>query len=205
MIVVIKSGGYNLTSIEMALKRLGATVCVTQDPNDIYRASHVILPGVGHAANAMSVLRSSGLDRVIQQLTQPVLGICLGMQLLYETSAEGEVDTLNIIPGHVRALTSQPGYCLPHMGWNQLNRLTANGNPASPLLKEIPDGAYSYFVHRYAAPINQTTLMTTTHGEAGSGEIFSSVVQQRNFFGIQAHPERSSLVGQRFLLNFLQC
>jgi len=153
----------------------------------------VILPGVGAAADAMSRLRRHGLDEVIPTLRQPVLGICLGMQLLHEASQEGDVRCLGVIPGEAVRFAQSPGRPVPHMGWN-----TVDIRRASPLLAGMTDGGYAYFVHSYALALSDATVATTDYGSA-----FSACVQWRNFYGAQFHPERSAAVGARVLQNFL--
>jgi imidazole glycerol-phosphate synthase subunit HisH len=191
--VVIVASGANIASLQFALERLGAAASVSADAAAIRAASHVILPGVGAAAEAMARLRQCGLDAVVPGLQQPVLGICLGMQLLHETSQEGEVDCLGIIPGRAARLAPCPGRPVPHMGWNTLDIR----RPCA-LLEGLADGDYAYFVHSYALDISEATVASTTYGAP-----FSACVQWRNFYGAQFHPERSAAVGARVLQNFL--
>jgi glutamine amidotransferase len=148
---------------------------------------------VGAAANAMSRLRQQGLDTVIPSLQQPVLGICLGMQLLFEASQEGAARCLNVIPGRATRFAEAPGRPVPHMGWNTLEV----ARPCA-LLDGIADGDYAYFVHSYALSLSDATVASTDYGEP-----FSACVQWRNFYGAQFHPERSAAVGARLLANFL--
>lgn len=197
-VVVIDSGGANLASLGHALTRLGASATVSSDAARIRRASHVLLPGVGSAHDAMVRLTSAGLTEVIPRLRQPVLGICLGMQLLYQASAESAVGTegtpgLGVLEGNVGRLEGAPDRPVPHMGWNQLEPLVAD-----PLLDGIGSSDYVYFVHSYAAPITDATLAATEYGQR-----FASVVRSGNFRGVQFHPERSATVGARLLANFL--
>ncbi|MEJ8568126.1 imidazole glycerol phosphate synthase subunit HisH [Elongatibacter sediminis] len=191
-VVVVDSGGANIASVLHALRRLGEEPEFTADPDRIRRASRVLLPGVGAAGRAMDVLRGHGLVDVIRNLTQPVLGICLGMQLLFESSEEGDVPLLGLIPARVRRLRGGPGLRVPHMGWNALRRQA--DDPVGDLL----DGAWCYFVHSYAAPTGAWTLASSYHGEA-----FSAVVRTGNFLGAQFHPERSAAAGSRLLRAFL--
>jgi len=191
MIAIIKGCGNNIASIQYTLERLGYASVLTTDIITIKNASHVILPGVGHAATAMRNLRRSGLDQLLPQLLQPVLGICLGMQLLYESSEEGETTGLQLIPGRVKKFTARVGQIFPHMGWNQLYPTGAN-----QVIDQV--GQYVYFVHSYMAPINEHTVMTTDYGEN-----FTSMVQYRNFTGMQFHPERSGSIGENLLNHFL--
>ena len=190
-IAVIDNGGGNVASIVYALERLGVRACLTTEASRIAEASHVILPGVGAAADAMSRLRSAGLDQLLGALSQPVLGICLGMQLLHSHSEEGDVTCLGILPGRVRRL--QIALPVPHMGWN---RLCVDRD--HPLLEGIGPQPYVYFVHSYAVSPDAYTL---AHAEYGVN--VSAAVSRGNFHGVQFHPERSASVGARILRNFL--
>lgn len=192
MITIVDSGGANIASILFALDRLGVHAAVSADADEIKNASHVILPGVGSADKIMQRLNFLQLGDVIRALTKPVLGICVGMQVLFEFSEEGGVACLNIIPGKITKLTGE--VILPHMGWNTLD-ITQN----SPLLKNIPNASYVYFVHGFNAPILACTVASVYYGE-----LFSAVVQHQNFFGMQFHPERSGAVGSQILKNFLE-
>lgn len=192
--VIIDSGGANLASLQFAFERLGANTQVTTDAAAIRAAPRVILPGVGAAANAMQRLRDLSLTALLPTLKQPMLGICLGMQLLFQHSEEGATDCLGVIPETVRRLRPAPGLPVPHMGWNQLDTLRDD-----PLLAGIGAGEYVYFVHGYAATVSPFTLATTAYGTA-----VSAVVRQGNFWGTQFHPERSAGTGARILANFLR-
>jgi glutamine amidotransferase len=192
-IVIVPSGGANIASLQFALQRLEIASAVSADAAEIRAASHVILPGVGAAADAMSRLRQSGLDALIPTLRQPVLGICLGMQLLYEASEEGDTRCLGIIPGRAARLAEAADRPVPHMGWNTLEIR----RPCA-LLEGLADGDYAYFVHSYALNLSAATVAST-----GYGAPFSACVQWRNFYGAQFHPERSAAVGARLLKNFL--
>lgn len=192
-VLIIDSGGANLASLQFAIERLGRRARVTTDPREIANAPRVILPGVGSAADAMRRLRSAGIAELLPSLTQPVLGICLGMQLLFASSEEGPTQCLGILPHEVRRLMPSRGLPVPHMGWNQLSILRAD-----PLLEGLSASDYVYFVHSYAAPVAQETLATTDYGSA-----LSAVVRRANFWGTQFHPERSGPVGARILSNFL--
>lgn len=197
-VVVIDSGGANLASLLFALERLGARAEVSHDAARIRLATHVLLPGVGAAPDAMARLRAHGLDALIPTLSQPLLGICLGMQLLFEASEETaggarETAGLRVVPGKVVRLPAAPEHPVPHMGWNQLRLLGAD-----PLFDGIAAGDYLYFVHSYAAPVSTDTLASCDYG--GS---FSAVVRRGNFRGVQFHPERSAAVGARLLANFI--
>jgi glutamine amidotransferase len=192
--VIIASGGANIASLQFALQRLGVEARLSAEPAEIRAASHVLLPGVGAAGDAMQRLRSAGLHELIPTLTQPVLGICLGMQLLFETSEENQAACLGIIRGGASRLPASSGLPVPHMGWN-----TVAARGPSPILEGIEDlGAYAYFVHSYAVGLNASSV-----GVSHYGIDFSAAVQRDNFFGTQFHPERSAKVGARVLQNFL--
>jgi len=192
--VIIDSGGANLASLQFALERLDVAATVTTNPSEVRAATRVILPGVGSAGDAMKRLHAAGLVEVLPTLKQPVLGICLGMQLLFKHSEEGGVDCLGIIPDSVRRLKPAPGRPVPHMGWNNLVSLRDD-----PLMDGITDTDYVYFVHSYAAPVSDVTLARTDYGAQ-----VSAVVRRDNFWGTQFHPERSASVGSRILANFLR-
>ena len=191
--VIIGCCGANLASLAFALQRLDCDAPISEDPERVRRASHVILPGVGAADDAMTRLAAAGFTELVPTLTQPVLGICLGMQLLFTASDEDDAACLDIIPEQVAALPKHPDRPVPHMGWNQLEF-----GAATPLLRDVGNGDYAYFVHSYAAPVGGYTRATTDYGVA-----FSAVVEQDNFFGTQFHPERSSTLGATLLANFL--
>jgi imidazole glycerol-phosphate synthase subunit HisH len=192
-VAIVASGGANIASLQFALERLGSASDVTADADRIRAASHVILPGVGAAADAMGRLRAGGLDALIPSLTQPVLGICLGMQLLHEASAEGGTRCLGIIPGVASRFAEAPGRPVPHMGWN-----TLDVERSCPLLEGLGGADYAYFVHSYAVPVNEATVASCHYGAS-----FSACVAWRNFFGAQFHPERSARLGALVLQNFL--
>lgn len=193
-VAIIDSGGANIASLVFALRRLGCEATLTREPEVIRDAQRVILPGVGAAADAMGRLRAHGLDRLVPQLSQPVLGICLGMQLLYEASDEGPARCLGILPGTARRFPVADDRPVPHMGWNQL-RVEVD----SPLLSGIVNGDHAYFVHSYALPPGPGTVATCDYGGA-----FTAIVSSGNFHGTQFHPERSADVGARVLRNFLE-
>jgi glutamine amidotransferase len=193
-VAIIDSGGANIASLRAALARLGADSQVTSDPDVIRSAARVLLPGVGSAHNAMARLRGAGLDRLIPTLKQPLLGICLGMQILFDMSEEGPANGLSVIPGRVEKLQFAPGLPVPHMGWNQLQEMKTD-----PLLDGVSSLDYVYFVHGYAVPAGTWTVATTEYG--GS---FTAVARRDNFCGTQFHPERSGVVGARILANFLK-
>ena len=194
-VAIIDSGGANLNSVIFALERLGIRPRFTGDWDEIRQSSHVVLPGVGAAGAAMHRLEQLDLESRIGQLRQPVLGICLGMQLLFESSTEDDVQCLGVIPAGVSVLEPAPGLTIPHMGWNR-NEWANTGS--HPLVAGLDSGFYGYFVHSYAAPTGPWTLATTRHGRE-----FSSMVTWNNFCGIQFHPERSGKAGQALLANFL--
>lgn len=192
-VVIIAGGGANIASLQFALQRLGTTSAVSANARKIRKASHVILPGVGAAAHAVSRLRQQNLDALIPSLQQPVLGICLGMHLLFEASEEGEAQCLGIIPGRAALLPYDAQRPVPHMGWNTLKIDRAGG-----LLDGLQQDDYAYFVHSYALPPCPAMTASCEYGLS-----FSACVQWRNFFGVQFHPERSAKVGAQLLRNFL--
>ncbi len=192
-VVIVASGGANIASLRYALERLGVASDVSADPERIRAAGRVILPGVGAAADAMTRLRRCGLAALLPTLHQPLLGICLGMQLLFEHSDEGDTQCLGIIPGGATRFPDSAGLPVPHMGWN-----TLAVERESPLLSGLGVDSYAYFVHSYALPVGEATLARTHYGIA-----FSASVQWRNFYGVQFHPERSAAAGARVLSNFL--
>ena len=197
-VAIIDGGGANIASLRFALERLAVNSELTVDIETIQSASHVILPGVGAAADAMNRLRKAGLDRVIPELTQPVLGICLGLQLLFEASDEDDAECLGVLRGAARKFEPAADRPVPHMGWNRVSR--TNGGNAVGLLNDIPDGAYFYFVHSYALDVSATTVASASYGWD-----FSAVVMQNNFMATQFHPERSGAHGAALLTNFLSC
>ncbi len=192
MIAVINSGVANIASVVFALERLGYPCLVTTDEKMICEASHVILPGVGSAKPAMENLQRLNLISVIKNLTQPVLGICLGMQLLYEFSSEGEIPCIGVFPGEINKFSGD--LIVPHMGWNTLQMIKQHD-----LFKDIRSDSYVYFVHSYFATVSEYSLATTLYGQA-----FSAIVKKDNFYGMQFHPERSGAVGEQLLKNFLE-
>lgn len=199
-VALVDGGGTNIGSVAQALQRLGAWAQLTDDPEVIRSADRVILPGVGAAAPGMARLRAAGLVEVLRSLTQPLLGVCLGMQLLYQDSAEdGGVSCLGLIGGSVLPIPPAPGIRVPHMGWNTL-QLTEPEDPTrqDPLLRGIRPGDRAYFVHSFGAPVTADTLASTEH--SGS---WTAVVRSGNRWGAQFHPERSADVGARLLRNFL--
>jgi len=192
-VVLVDAGGANIGSVNYALERLGVRARLSADAAVIAAADRVILPGVGAAPIGMRRLHELGLVDVVRNLTQPLLGICLGMQLLFEWSDEGDVECLGLLAGRVARMQPQPGVRVPHMGWNQLE-----SSSDDPLLAGIDAGASAYFVHGYAAPVTADTIASCTHGAA-----FAAVVRRGQCHGAQFHPERSGAVGARLLANFL--
>ena len=194
-VTVLAYGAGNTASVRFALERLGATVRLTDDPRAIAGAERLILPGVGAAAYAMARLTALELVDPIRAFTRPLLGVCLGQQLLFETSEEGEpVPLLGLIPGAVRRLEPGPDLTVPHMGWS---RLTADRS--DPLLEGVEDGSYAYFVHGFVCPEGPATLARADYG----GPV-PAVVRSATRWGCQFHPERSAATGARILRNFLE-
>ncbi|MBQ4853325.1 imidazole glycerol phosphate synthase subunit HisH [Rhodanobacter sp. B2A1Ga4] len=193
-VVLVDAGGTNIGSVRYALQRLGVDAALTSDAAAIRAADKVILPGVGAAGPGMARLRELGLVDVLRSLEQPVLGVCLGMQLLCAHSEEGGTECLGLIPAPVRRFTEAPGLRVPHMGWNLLSVRRPH-----PLLAGLGDDDQAYFVHSYAVPVGDWTLATADYGGA-----FSAVIAHGNFHGMQFHPERSAAVGARLLKNFLE-
>jgi glutamine amidotransferase len=191
-VVLLDSGGANLGSVQAAFERLGVTAPVSSDPETIRAASHVVLPGVGAARATMARLRENGLDTLVRDLQKPLLGICVGMQVLHEHSEEGATDCLGLLPGSIRRMPGGVGARIPHMGWN---RLRCRGSHA---LLDGLDGAWMYFVHGYGADVTGQTLADCEHGTR-----FGAVVGDGRRFGVQFHPERSGAAGARLLRNFL--
>jgi len=192
-VLIIDSGGANLASLRYALDRLGARSLVSANPAQVGAARRVLLPGVGAAADAMARLRAAGLVECLQNLRQPLLGICLGMQLLFAHSEEGDTMGLGLLSGKVCRMPSQAGRPVPHMGWN-----TCQPVRDSPLLAGLRPDDHFYFAHSYAATVGEHTCAATTYGHP-----MSAVVQRDNFHGVQFHPERSAAAGERLLRNFL--
>jgi glutamine amidotransferase len=192
-VVLVDAGGTNIGSVRYALQRLGVDAALTSDATMIGTADKVILPGVGAAGPGMARLRELGLVDTLRALTQPVLGVCLGMQLLCAHSEEGDTACLGLIDAPVRRFTEAPGRRVPHMGWNRLVARQAHS-----LLTSLGDDEQAYFVHSYAVPVGNWTLAISEYGEA-----FSAVIARDNFHGMQFHPERSAAVGAKLLKNFL--
>lgn len=192
-LAIIDSGGANIASLRYAIERLGIDSKITTDAQTLRAATHVILPGVGAAADCMERLRSANLLETVRGLRQPLLGVCVGMQLLFESSEEGDVACLGLLPGRVQRFAERDGLPVPHMGWNQLEF-----TQPSPLLDDIASGDYVYFVHSYCVPESENTVATATYGER-----FAAIVRRGKVFGAQFHPERSAAAGALVLRNFL--
>ena len=192
MIAIIDYKMGNLRSVENALHRLGADFVVTADASVIRRADRVLLPGVGHCGEAMLHLRAAGLDAVIPSLRQPVLGICVGLQVMCRDSQEGDTQCLGIFDSHVRRFQPAPDLKVPHMGWNQI------GNLERKLFTGLQGGEFVYYVHSYYPTLCPDTIATTHYGT-----LFSAALKYENFYGTQFHPEKSGDVGERILHNFL--
>jgi glutamine amidotransferase len=192
-VAIIDSGGANIASLLYAFERLGVNAQLTTDAAYITRAERVVLPGVGAARDAMERLGEHGLVDVIRELRQPVLGICLGMQLLAEASEEEDVECLGVIPGTVKKLPASTSCPVPNMGWCAVQSKCQHA-----LMANIDDGSYFYFVHSYALPVSDYTVATADHASP-----FSAIVTRHNFIAAQFHPERSSLYGSRLLQNFI--
>lgn len=192
-LAIIDSGGANIASLRYAFERIGVTAQLTTDAQTIRSADRVLLPGVGAAKNAMARLSDTGLIDVIRGLEQPVLGICLGMQLLCEASEEEDVECIGVVPGVARKLPATPDNQVPNMGW-----CATAVQSKHPLLCDIPDNSYFYYLHSYALPVSEHTFATATHEH-----FFSAVIAHRNFTAAQFHPERSSAAGAQLLRNFL--
>ena len=193
MIAIIDYDAGNIRSVGNALQRLGAEYELTADPVRILAADKVILPGVGNAAEAMASLQARGLCELVKTLRRPVLGICVGMQLMCRDSEEGPTQCLGIFDAHVRRFREAPDAKVPHMGWNAI------GNLDSKLFKGMEGGSFVYFVHSYYPGLCPDTIATCRHGE----QLFSAALKYENFYGTQFHPEKSGSVGAAILQNFL--
>lgn len=192
MIAIVDYGTGNLRSLQNALHRLGCEAVLTASPEALRSADRVLLPGVGEARSSMERLKELRLTEVIPSLTGPVLGICLGMQLMCAGSEEGDTPCLGIFDNRVVRLEPGPGVKIPHMGWNTVHDLR------SPLYAGVEEGAYVYYVHSFGAEVNGHTIAVTDHGRPFSGSL-----GRDNFYGCQFHPEKSGAVGERILENFL--
>jgi len=198
-VAIVDTGAGNLASLTFALDRIGAPAAITDDPDRVRRAARVIVPGVGAAGPAMARLRRSGLDEALRDRREPTLGICLGLHLLAEGSAEAEpgdgTSGLGLLPGTARALDPAPGTRIPHMGWSRLELVGSD-----PLLADVPEGAHVYFVHSFALPISDATVAVARHGRP-----FTAVARRDHVVATQFHPERSGAVGARILDRFARC
>ena len=194
-VAIIKYNAGNIFSVDCALRRIGVDAVITDDSRTILAADKVIFPGVGEARAAMEYLHRHGLDELIRRVTKPLLGICIGQQLLCRHSEEGNVDCLGIFDADVvRFKTDDPSFKIPHMGWNDINVVTP-----TPLLGTDVDNKYVYYVHSYFAPVCRHTVATTDYIQP-----FSAAMQRDNFFATQFHPEKSGDVGETILKNFIQ-
>lgn len=191
MIAVIKYNAGNIKSLSFALERLGVDFKVTGDAEEIRKADKVIFPGVGEASSTMAYLKEHKLDKVIQSLKQPVLGICLGMQLMCKHSEENDTECLGIFDAEVKRIPNTNGLKVPHMGWNELEQL-------SDWLSPLPTGGFAYFVHSYYVPVNKSTVATCDYGVP-----ISAAMRQENFYALQFHPEKSAETGEAILKLFL--
>ncbi|WP_409307448.1 imidazole glycerol phosphate synthase subunit HisH [Pectobacterium sp. B1J-3] len=193
-VVILDTGCANLSSVTYAVQRLGYAPVISREADIVLQADKLFLPGVGTAQAAMQQLADRNLIDLIKACTQPVLGICLGMQLLGTHSDEnGGISTLNLVDAPVKKMVDH-GLPLPHMGWNQVTPQAGHR-----LFRDIDDGAYFYFVHSYAMPVCANTIAQAHYGEA-----FTAAVEKDNFFGVQFHPERSGAAGAQLLKNFLE-
>lgn len=197
-VAIIKYNAGNIRSVSFALERAGVRPLVSDDADTLLSADKVIFPGVGEASTAMRYLNEKKLDGVIRSLTQPVLGICLGMQLLCGYSEEGDTNCLGIILQQVKRFLPagdqpQHGLKIPHMGWNTIEDLS------SPLFRNVPEQAYMYFVHGYYVEQGEHTIATANYVQP-----FSAAIRQHNFYAVQFHPEKSGKAGQQVIENFLK-
>ncbi|WP_392561991.1 imidazole glycerol phosphate synthase subunit HisH [Orbus sturtevantii] len=192
-VVILDTGCANLSSVKYAIERLGYQPTITAQPELVLQSDKLFLPGVGTAKAAMEQLKERHLIELIKVCTQPILGICLGMQLMAKHSEEGDVDTLGFIDETIIKIPDH-GLPLPHMGWNKVY-----AKAGDHLFRDIPEGTYFYFVHGYALPLCSATIAETSYGES-----FTAAVQKDNYFGVQFHPERSGTAGAKLLKNFLE-
>lgn len=192
-LVIVHTGCANISSLKFAVERLGYDVTVSEDIDTVRSADKVFVPGVGAAAAAMAQIAEKGLTECLQSLTQPVLGICLGMQLLTKRSEEGNADCLGVIDTQVKQMTSEE-LRLPHMGWNQISKTKEH-----PLFDGIEDGTYFYFVHGFAVETGEHSLAVCDYTQ-----LFSASICNDNYMGVQFHPERSGSAGSQLLRNFIE-
>jgi glutamine amidotransferase len=196
-LAIVKYNAGNIQSVLFALERLGMEAIVTDKFEELQKADKVIFPGVGAAKSAMDSLKEKGLDKIIKELTQPVLGICVGMQLLFDYSEENDTECLGIIPANVKLFKNElisPDVPIkvPQIGWNDIYHLKTD------LFKNVPDKSYVYYVHSYYAEMNPYCIATSNYGLEYAG-----AVQKENFYGVQFHTEKSAKVGEQILSNFL--
>lgn len=193
-LVIIKYNAGNIQSVLYALERIGVQATVTDDVQQIQSADKVIFPGVGEASTAMNYLKERGLDKVIKNLTQPVLGICLGMQLMCKHSEENDTDCLGIFDEEVKKFSppSGDGGKVPQIGWNEISNLK------SQIFSQVKENGFCYFVHGYYAALGEHTIATTNYIQP-----YSSALQKDNFYGVQFHPEKSASVGEQIIKNFI--
>lgn len=192
-ISIIKYNAGNIQSVLFALERIGITASVTDDPDELRTSNKIIFPGVGEASTAMAYLKNKNIDKVIKELKQPVLGICLGMQLLCTHSQEGDTDCLGIIDASVKRFSNDNKIKIPQIGWNNITESN------SILFKDVPEKSYMYFVHSYYAELTEATIAKTNYLLN-----YSSALQKNNFYGVQFHPEKSGAAGQQVLKNFIE-
>lgn len=195
MIAIVKYNAGNIQSVKYALDRLGVEYVVSDDPKVLKSADKVLFPGVGEASSAMEYLRKTKLDKILCDLKQPFLGICLGLQLMCKESVENDTDCLNIFDYTVSKFDESLGFKIPHMGWNQI---TFDNN--NPLFKGIEQNSFVYFVHSYYVPKGQETLATCNYANTD----FSAGLFKDNYYGVQFHPEKSGDVGAKILKNFVE-
>lgn len=195
-LAIVKYNAGNIQSVLYALERIGATATVTDDHEQLRKADRVIFPGVGEASSAMRYLTERGLDKVLIELKQPVLGICLGMQLMCTYSEENNTDCLGIFEEQVKlfspAIVEGAPIKIPQIGWNNIHSLKTD------LFKGVPENSYCYFVHGYYASLGEHTIAVTEYGKP-----YSSALHRDNFYGVQFHPEKSAAIGETILKNFL--
>jgi glutamine amidotransferase len=198
---IVKYNAGNIFSVINAVKRLGIEPLLTDDREELMSSDKVIFPGQGEASNAMAYLKERNLDKVIRDLRQPVLGICIGQQLLCSHSEEGDTECIGVFPMEVkRFVPVNHEDKIPQMGWNQLLHLTKEGRPVSPLLQGLSEGDFVYFVHSYYVPLHEEYTIATTNFTLD----YSAAIQKDNFFATQFHPEKSGRVGERILKNFIE-
>ena len=192
-VAILKYNAGNVFSVDCALRRLGVEPIVTDNVEQLRRADKVVFPGVGEASSAMAYLRSRHVDELIRSLTQPVIGICIGQQLLCRNSEEGNTECIGVFDTSVKRFSEAPGVKVPEMGWNTIKPLVDN-----PLLKGIDENSYVYYVHSYYVPVCDDTIAVTDYSLP-----FSAAMNKDNFYATQFHPEKSGGVGELILKNFL--